>query len=90
MFSVGLLSMLTGFVLGTRFRVLILFPAMMIACAVVALWVGGRDALGWAVFVMLVAATALQAGYLVGVTRAVLGGRARRPKAAHRFLRAAG
>ena len=72
MFAVGLPSMLTGIVLGMRFRVLILFPAMALACLVVAaLGVVGRDAVSWALFVMLVAVTALQAGYLVGATRAI-------------------
>jgi hypothetical protein len=37
--------MLTGVVLGMRFRVLILFPAMALACVVVAaLGIVGRDA----------------------------------------------
>ena len=72
MFTVGLLSLLTGIALGMRFRVLILFPAMALACVIVAaLGVVGRDAVSWALFLMLVAVTALQAGYLVGATRAI-------------------
>jgi hypothetical protein len=75
MFIVGLVSMLAGVVLGLHFRVLILFPAIALACAVIAaLGVVGRDASWWGAIVMLVAAAALQTGYLVGATRAVLAG----------------
>jgi hypothetical protein len=74
MFIVGLVSMLAGVVLGLHFRVLILFPAIALACAVIAALVVGRDASWWGAIVMLVAAAALQTGYLVGATRAVLAG----------------
>jgi hypothetical protein len=75
MFAVSVISMLAGVVLGMRFRVFILFPAVMLVCTVVAAFgVAGRDASLWAAIVMLVAATALQTGYLVGATRALSAG----------------
>jgi hypothetical protein len=80
MFMVGVFSMLAGVVLGMRFRVFILFPAVTLVCAVIAAFgVVGRDALWWAAIVMVVAAAALQAGYLLGATRA-LSARARAPR----------
>ena len=71
MFMVGLFSTLAGVVLGMHFRVFILFPAVALTCAVIAIFgVVGRDAIWWPAIVMLVAAAALQAGYLLGATRA--------------------
>ena len=71
MFTVGLCSMLTGVVLGMHFRVFILFPAVALTCAVIAIFgFVGRDAIWWPAIVMLMAAAALQAGYLLGATRA--------------------
>jgi hypothetical protein len=65
MFVVGLFSMLAGVVLGMHFRVFILFPAVALTCAVIGIFgVVGREALWWPAVVMLVAAAALQAGYL--------------------------
>ena len=82
MFMVGLFSMLAGVVLGMHFRVFILFPAVALTCAVIAIFgVVGRDAIWWPAIVMLVAAAALQAGYLLGATRA----RARPATAPHGF-----
>jgi hypothetical protein len=79
MFMVGVFSMLAGVVLGMRFRVFILFPAVTLVCAVIAAFGVGRDAFWWAAIVMLVAAAALQAGYLLGATRA-LSASARAPR----------
>jgi hypothetical protein len=71
MFTVGVFSMLAGVVLGMHFRVFILFPAVTLTCAVIAVFgVVGHDALWWPAIVMLVAAAALQTGYLLGATRA--------------------
>ena len=71
MFTVGLFSMLTGVVLGMYFRVFVLVPAVALTCAVIAIFgIAGRDALWWPAIVMLVAAAALQTGYLLGATRA--------------------
>jgi hypothetical protein len=69
MLTVGLLGVLVGVVLGTHFRVFILVPAMIPACAFIA--AVGHDAFWWAAIVMLVAVAALQTGYLVGITRAL-------------------
>jgi hypothetical protein len=72
MFAVGLFSMLAGVVLGMWFRVFILFPVVMVVCTVIAaLGVADHDAFWWAAIIMLVAATALQTGYLVGARRAL-------------------
>jgi uncharacterized membrane protein len=72
MLTVGLLGVLAGVVFGTHFRVFILVPAMILACAVIAAFgAGGHDTFWWAAVVMLVAVAALQTGYLVGITRAL-------------------
>jgi hypothetical protein len=87
MLAVGIFSMLVGILLGMCFRVFILLPAMTLVCAVIAVFnVGGGDTYWWTAFVMLVATTALQAGYLVGATRALSAGvRAARLRTASRW-----
>ena len=75
MLVVGLLGMLVGVVLGMRFRVFILFPAIALACAVIAAmgFAGNEGMPSSAVAMMMAAAAALQMGYLLGIaTRTIL------------------
>jgi len=88
MLMVGLLGMLAGAVLGMRFRVFILFPAMALACAVIAaLGLFGNDGVWTAALAMTVAAAALQMGYFAGmITRTILAAaRATAPRTASRL-----
>jgi hypothetical protein len=85
MIAVGLLSMLTGVVLGMHFRVFVLVPATVLACAVIAAFgIVGRDTFWWPAIIMMVAAASLQAGYLVGSARALSADARTRGFALHR------
>ena len=74
MLMVGLLGMLVGVVLVMRFRVFILFPAIALACAVIAaMGFAGNDGLPSLAVAMMAAPAALQMGYLLGIaTRTIL------------------
>jgi hypothetical protein len=66
----AVMGILFGIVFGTRFRVYVLFPAMALACAVIA-GVSVHDAADdgpWTeVIAMIVSATGLQIGYFAGI-----------------------
>jgi hypothetical protein len=64
----ALLSLLTGAVLGMRFKVFILPPAIfVIGASILAIEVATSHTAGWAVIVAAAAVTTLQIGYLCGV-----------------------
>jgi hypothetical protein len=77
-----IISFLVGMVLGQRFKVLILLPA--IALALITVLSGGiaRAEPAWSIFLMAVGVTiAIQLGYLIGtgVRAIIIGARAARP-----------
>jgi hypothetical protein len=64
----ALLSLLTGAVLGMRFRVFVLLPAIVvIGASILAIEVASSQSVGWAATVAAAAMAALQIGYLCGV-----------------------
>jgi hypothetical protein len=73
MLLLGLLGSLVGVVLGMRYRVFILFPAIALAWAAIA--AGGfvsNDASVSMIAAMLLTGAALQFGFLVGITTRAL------------------
>ena len=63
-----LFSLLAGLVLGQRFRILVLVPALMLALlAGVGSGVARADGIWWTALMAVAAATALQIGYLIGL-----------------------
>jgi hypothetical protein len=67
MVTFGLISLI-GMTLGFRFNVMALFPAIGVALLYVAcIEVGRGDGGGEVVLAMILTATALQVGYLVGI-----------------------
>jgi hypothetical protein len=90
MITLATVSLLVGMVLGQRFKVLVLLPAIGFALL---LAIGGgivrADSAWWIVLMAAAAATALQIGYIIGVgirhvlvaksPAASLGSSARRP-----------
>jgi hypothetical protein len=76
MLSFIILSTLTGAVLGLRFKVLILVPAIVLVAAVtLGVGITHGDGLGSLLLAMLLAITGLQMGYFGGtVTRLVIRG----------------
>ena len=68
MVMIALCSSLIGAVLGTRFRVLVLFPAMVLGFALVAAVAAFKgSAMSSAVLAAAIYAIALQVGYLGGL-----------------------
>jgi len=68
MLLVVLIALMTGLVLGTRYRFLILIPATVFAAtAILAVGLTHRDDIGSMVVAMLIAAICLQAGYVTGL-----------------------
>jgi hypothetical protein len=64
----ALLSLLTGAVLGMRFKVFVLLPAIfVIGASILAVEVATSHSAGWAAIVAAAAVTTLQIGYLGGV-----------------------
>jgi hypothetical protein len=64
----ALLSLLTGAVLGMRFKVFVLLPAIfVIAASILAIEVATSHTAGWAGIVVAAAVVTLQIGYLCGV-----------------------
>jgi len=83
MMLLGLLAALLGVVLGMRYRVFILFPAIALAwAAVAAAGFAGDGGFLAVVAAMLLAGAALQFGFLIGITTRALVAAARTP--AHR------
>jgi hypothetical protein len=69
----ALLTLLTGAVLGMRFRVFVLLPAIAVtAASILASEVATSHTPGRAAFVAAVAIATLQIGYLCGVVRYAL------------------
>jgi hypothetical protein len=88
MVTIGIIGALVGAVLGTRFTVLVLVPAIVLATGVIsASGLAGSHPLAWTALTAVLAATCLQLGYLGGLaTRHFLAAaRIARP---HRALRA--
>jgi hypothetical protein len=80
MTTIALFGTLTGAVLGLRFRVLILFPAIALACLpVIVMSLAG--AIDWrsGALAIVVAAVTLQVGYLAGIATRFLLAAARVP-----------
>jgi hypothetical protein len=68
MLMVALIALMTGLVLGMRYRFLILIPATVLAViAILAVGLTHADDIGSMVFAMLIAAICLQAGYVTGL-----------------------
>jgi hypothetical protein len=68
MSMVALIALMTGLVLGTRYRFLILVPATVIAViAILAIGLAHAGDTGSMVVAMLIAAVCLQAGYVTGL-----------------------
>jgi hypothetical protein len=68
MMTVILFSLLAGLLLGQRFRVLVLVPAMTLALlAAVGSGVARADGLWWTALMAVAAGAALQIGYLTGL-----------------------
>jgi hypothetical protein len=68
MVMIALCSSLVGAVMGTRFRVLVLFPAAMIGCAIVAALSALKgSAISSAVVAAIVCVVSLEMGYLGGL-----------------------
>jgi hypothetical protein len=69
MLMVALITLMTGVVLGTRFRFLILLPATVLAvAAILAIGLPQGDAARSMIVAMLVAAICLQVGYVAGLS----------------------
>jgi hypothetical protein len=80
MMLLGLLGTLVGMVLGMHYRVFILFPATALAwAALAAAGIVLNDGLLPVVASMLLVATTLQFGFLVGITTRTLVASARSP-----------
>jgi hypothetical protein len=66
--TLAIISLLVGMVLGQRFKVLMLLPAIVFALG---LAIGGgvvrADSAWWIVLMAATAATALQIGYIIGI-----------------------
>jgi hypothetical protein len=66
--TLAMISLVVGMVLGQRFKVLVLLPAIALALV---LAIGGgivrAESAWWIVLVAAAAATSLQIGYLIGV-----------------------
>jgi hypothetical protein len=68
MLILSLAALLVGAVLGMRFKVLILLPAIVASFLVIgAVGIGSSTGLGFVALAAIVAATCLQLGYLIGV-----------------------
>jgi hypothetical protein len=68
MLLVVLIALMTGLVLGTRYRFLILIPATVFAAtAILAVGLTHGDDIGSMALAMLIAAICLQAGYVTGL-----------------------
>jgi hypothetical protein len=69
------IGILVGAVLGLRFKVLVLVPVICVALAIVLVdGIARGDGLWWLALAMVVIATSLQLGYILGiVVRFVLG-----------------
>jgi hypothetical protein len=68
MMTLILFSLLAGLVLGQRFRVLVLVPAIMLALlAGVGSGVARADGIWWTALMAFAAGAALQIGYLIGL-----------------------
>ena len=68
MFMIALCSSLVGAVIGTRFKVQVLFPAAMLGCAMVAaVAVLKGSALSSAIVAAILCVISLQIGYLGGL-----------------------
>jgi hypothetical protein len=68
MMTLILFSLLAGLVLGQRFKVLVLVPAIMLALlAGVGSGVARADGIWWTALTAVAAGTALQIGYLIGL-----------------------
>jgi hypothetical protein len=80
MMLLGLLGSLVGVVLGMRYRVLILFPAIALAWAAIAAAGFAGENTSLSMFAaMLLTGTALQFGFLVGITTRALVAATRAP-----------
>jgi hypothetical protein len=79
----AVMGILSGIVLGARFRVFVLVPAMALACAVIAGVSASVHDTPWSTAVdIVVTATALQVGYFAGLLmRGLRTGRAFGPQA---------
>ena len=68
MTTLAIISFLTGAALGQRFKVLVLMPAMLVVSGI---WIAAGIAhaqSAWAIaFMVAMAATCLQIGYIVGI-----------------------
>jgi hypothetical protein len=68
MLMVALITLMTGLVLGMRYRFLILIPASVFAVvAILAVGLTHADDAGSMIIAMLIAAICLQAGYVTGL-----------------------
>src|SRR5258708_18873050 len=69
MLMVGLLGMLVGVVLGMRFRVFVLFPAIALACGVIAaMGFAGNGGVPSSAVAMMAAAAAPPIGHLLRIS----------------------
>jgi hypothetical protein len=76
-----ILSILFGAALGTRFKVLVLFPAIFVSAALIAGATAAHGSSVWsAVLSMAVSATGLQMGFLGGVATRFVVAAARAPR----------
>jgi hypothetical protein len=88
MITIGIIGALVGAVLGTRFTVLILVPAIVLAAGLIsASGLAGSHPLTWTALTVVLAATSLQLGYLGGLATRHFLAVARIPRP-HRALRA--
>jgi len=75
-----LMGALAGAVLGLRFKVLVLVPVICVALAIVLVnGIARSDGVWWLAFTMIMIATALQLGYVLGIVVRVVINAARAP-----------
>jgi len=68
MMTLAIITLLAGMVLGQRFKVLILLPGItVVVIAAVAIGIARAEHFGSIALMAVVAATALQVGYLIGM-----------------------
>jgi hypothetical protein len=65
--TLTIFSLLAGLVLGQRFRVLVLLPAIALVLGVAGVGMAHADGIWWTALTAAAAVTALQIGYLIGL-----------------------